>query len=369
VKSEKWTALFGEDPRPWLLESDEPAARWVALVELLDRPEDDAEVTEAHRKVLDDPGTKRLLDDLRPWDEEVKVSGHDKPNWPPNTLSILADMGVRAADDARIEAILSSMLEHQDEDGRFQAFGRWRGTDDPVWGAMLCDTHAITEVLARAGHAEHPAVERSLKAIEADLVETDLGRAWPCRTDPALGWRGPGRKGECCPQVGLEALRAFSYVPEERRPGWLAEVARASHAVWRARGERKPYMFGHGRKFKEVKWPATWYSALAFVDTLGRYPALWRDGDEDDRAALAEVAACLVAYTVAGDGTVTPLSCFKGYEELSIGQKKVPSGLATARVAVALRRLDDLAEEIQSVDVGSLGSSKGGDGTPLPPRA
>lgn len=128
-------------------------------------------------------------------------------------------------------------------------------------------------------------------------------------------------------------------------------------------------MFGHGKAFKTVKWPPTWYGAHAVLDTLGRYPALWRGRHVDpaDRTALAELAACLVSYNMSPDGTVAPRSAFQGFGSLSFGQKKTPSGFATARLLAVLHRLDDLAGDAAAIDVTALGSSKGGAGTALPP--
>ncbi|MDP2299244.1 MAG: hypothetical protein Q8M55_00855, partial [Actinomycetota bacterium] len=103
------------------------------------------------------------------------------------------------------------------------------------------------------------------------------------------------------------------------------------------------------------------------VDTLARLPETWRHSAED-RASLAEIAACLLAYNVAADGRVTALSAFKGWEWLSIGQKKEPSALATALVWARLAVLEELTGEIAAVDVTRLASSKGGSGTPMPPK-
>ncbi len=366
---DRWVAVLPCDPLPWLLESDEPAARWVALTALLDRGSDDPEVLDAHAAVLADPLTADLLDRISPWNLETPLSGHDKPEFAPNLLSLLADMGVTAEDDDRIAAVLASMLEHQAEDGRFLAFGSWRGQPEGVWGALPCDSHAIAETLARAGFGEDPRVVRAFGRIAADLAKTRQGRAWLCRPDPNVGFRGPGRKDDACPQVTLEALRAFSYVPPEQRPAEVVAAGRISLSIWRNRGSEKPYMFGHGRQFKRTKWPSTWYSAFEVVDTLGRYPELW-DGpaaEPADRRALAELAACVIAYNVDADGCVTPRSCFRGFERHSFGQKKLPSAYATARTAVALRRIAPLAEDIRAVDVLALGSSKGGTGAPLAP--
>jgi hypothetical protein len=125
------------------------------------------------------------------------------------------------------------------------------------------------------------------------------------------------------------------------------------------RGEEKPYLFGHGRQFKRVKWPAFWYGAYWVLDALSRYPGLWsgRGARTEDRRAMAELAACLVAYNVGPDGRVVPQSCFQGFTGFSFGQKKVPSAFATARLCVILRRLGPLAEDIIEVDVRTLGAA------------
>jgi hypothetical protein len=376
---ERWQTLFPADPLPWLSTSDEPAARWVALVELLDRPLDDAEVRAAHESVLADPGTRGLLDRLPDWEQPQQISGHDSPAFAPNLLHLLADMGVGPGDDPRVGRLLDQMLAHADEDGRFAACGAPRGKGEARWGALLCDTHAIADVLVRFGRGADVRLRRALACMREDMRDTAQGYAWPCRPDAETGFRGPGRKADFCPLVTLEALRVFSRLPEAECPPEVRGAARVALRAWRARGAEKPYMFGHGKQFKTVKWPPTWYGAYLVLDVLGRYPALWRApgtsiDDRDplkaspgDRRALAEMAACLVAYNVSREGTVTPRSIRKGFESLSFGQKKLPSAWATARLAVVLRRLDDLADETAAVDVTSLTSSKGGTGTAVPP--
>jgi hypothetical protein len=112
-----------------------------------------------------------------------------------------------------------------------------------------------------------------------------------------------------------------------------------------------------------------WYDVHEVLDTLSRYPALWKgkSARAEDRRALAEMAACMIAYNFGSGARVIPGSCFKGFEAHSFGQKKAASPFATARLCVVLRRLSSLSEEIAAVDVGRLGSSKGGTGTPVPP--
>lgn len=370
MRSEAWIGLLGADPRPRLLEADEPSARLITLTELLDRPADDPDVVVAHRQLLADPGTAELMARLPGWEVEQLISGHNSPRYAPNLLHLLADMGVAPGDDPRIERLLDDMLRHQGSDGRFAAFGRWRGVEEPVWASLLCDHHAIVEALVRFGRAADPRVRSAIARMREDLTTTRQGPGWPCLPDPAMRFRGPGRIEDLCPQVTLEALRTFARLPPRARPEGAADAAGTALQVWTARGGETPYMFGHGIRFKTVKWPTFWYDVYWVLDTLTRYPRLWRSpgAKRGERRAVAELAACLIAYNVAPDGTVTPRSCYRGFESFSFGQKKRPSPFATARVCAVLRRLDDLTDQIAAVDVLALGSSRAGTGIPLPPK-
>lgn len=365
-------AFYDQGTLDWLFASDEPTTRWVALTQLLDRPSDDPEVQAAHRAVLTDQGTRDLAGRLGDWDDPAPLSGHDSAAYAPNLLGLLADMGLSWGDDPAVDAAVAALLRYQDEAGRPATpaiISRIGPT--PVLSTLLCDSHAIVEVLIRFGQAEHPTVQRALGRMAADLAPTPHGPGWPCL--PSNGFRGPGRKGDVCPQVTLEAVRTFSRLPADRRPidpADLLEAARTALRIWSGRGVAKPYMFGHGLGFKTVKWPPFWYGVMWALDTLGRYPELWRGGSAppEDRATIAELVACLVAYNAGPDGRVTPRSCYRGFESFSFGQKKRPSPFATARVLAVLRPFEDLADDVASVDVLTLGSSKGGSGTPIGPR-
>lgn len=366
---EPWLRLLPADPRQWLLEAEEPAARWTTLTELLDRDPSDTDVRAAKRALLADPGTRELIGRLTDWEKGIVASGHNSPDYTPNILHLLADMGVAAGDDPKVERFLDQLSAHQGDEGRFQSLSRWRSQPKAHWSALLCDSHIIADALVRFGRADDPRTRRALARMAADLATTAQGPGWPCIPDPVTKFRGPGKRADVCPHATLEALRAFGRLPAAQRPAGALEAARTSFRAWRLRGEEKPYLFGHGRQFKTVKWPAFWYGALWVLDALSLHPGLWRGrgARSDDRKALAEIAACLVAYNVGPDGRVTPRSCFRSFERFSFGQKKTPSAFATAHVCTVLRRLGSLAEDIAAVDVRALSSSKGGTGTALPP--
>ncbi|PKQ16570.1 MAG: hypothetical protein CVT67_04015 [Actinobacteria bacterium HGW-Actinobacteria-7] len=367
MDSDALSALLGADPLPWILSSDEPFARWTALTAIRHRASDDSEVASAHAQVIADERVQSLLGALPRWGED-DFPGHHSPLFLPNRLNLLADMGVGAGDEQRVEALLEQMLAHQDRHGHFQSLGKAPGRPKPEWGSLLCDTHAIADVLLRFGRRGDDRLSRALERMRTELATTSQGDAWQCVPDARTLFRGPGRKADVCPQVTLEALRAFSQLPEEREP-WLLNAARTPLEVWRRRAEERPYQFGHGYQFKSVKWPNFWYDVLWVVETVGRFPELWRapSAHAEDRQAVAELAACLIAYNLDEHGRVVPRRAYKGFESFSFGLKRDPSPFATARVLAALSRVADLAEEIRAVDVESLPGSKGGSGTPVPP--
>jgi hypothetical protein len=92
-----WQEMLGGDPVPWLLSSDEPAARWVTLTAVLDQALTDPAVLEARETVVSDTRTHELVERLPDWASGVRLSGQDSPAFTPH---LLADLGVRAGDFA-----------------------------------------------------------------------------------------------------------------------------------------------------------------------------------------------------------------------------------------------------------------------------
>ena len=343
VECALWKGWQGPDPVPWLLESDDPSARWVTLTALLDRSPDDPEVRAVHDQVVVADQTTQLVQRLPDWDAEQRISGHESPMFAPNLLNLLAELGVGVGDFDEVEHLLDQLLSHQEPSGRFPSFGRVPGVPTPVWGALLCDSHAVIEVLVRFGRQEDARVMAGLRRMADDLTMTTQGRAWPCLPHSTAGWRGPGRKGDFCPMVTVQALRTFARVPPDRRPERLIDAAHVVLRAWRHGESERPYQFGHGRRFRTGKWPSTWYSALTVLDALSRYPALWRDEPRgEDACTLGSLAGALVEHAVSPSGTVTPASAYRGFERYSFGQKKRPSAFATARTFAVLHRLHDL---------------------------
>ena len=96
LQREAWLSLSPSDPRPALLASDEPFARFAAMTAVLGRSEDDAEVRGARKGVVADPQLRALVDRLPDWEFGFTFGGHNSPAVPPTILRLLHGMGVRA---------------------------------------------------------------------------------------------------------------------------------------------------------------------------------------------------------------------------------------------------------------------------------
>lgn len=180
-----WGKMLGGNPVPWLLSSDEPAARWVTLTAVLDREQTDPAVLEARQQVVADIHTLKLVERLPKWASGVRLSGHDSPEFAPHLLNLLADMGVRAGDFDRIEALLDAMLAHREPSSRFPSYGVLPGGSEPIWGSLLCDSHPILEVLVRFGREQDARVQAGLARMASDLTATaqgTLGHVCPIRS-------------------------------------------------------------------------------------------------------------------------------------------------------------------------------------------
>ena len=348
------------DPLPWILASAEPPAHWMALTGVLGVAEDAPGAIAARVALVADPAVRSLLEELPDWDGSGAIGDHHSPEFAPNLLGLLADLGVRAGEHPRLDALIEAMLNSRDKQGRFTIPDTLAGRPKPDRGAVTCDSNAIVDVMVRLGLAREPRVARALKRLVADATSFGQGRGWRCVPErrPLIDFAG--RNADACPQVTLEAARALAHAPGSLRPPWAANAARTLLAFWNARADQRPYDFGHGYQFKTVKWPPVWYNALSVLDVVGSFPEVWEEpgATETDKDAIAQLAAALVAHNVNAAGRVEILRAHPGFGRFSFGRRGEESPFATARVLAALAPFAGLAERIAAVDVSRLPASR-----------
>jgi len=323
----------------WLLESDEPWTRYRTLVDLLDRPEDDAEVRAARAEMLAHPQVQGMIAETAAWGERA-LKRHNDAGHPIYKFSTLADFGVRA-DDPGMQAGLEAVMAHQSPEGAFQsvvniptAFG---GSDQDTWTWVLCDAPTLLYALLAMGLQDKPGVQKAVEHL-AGLAE-EVG--WRCVAAPELGkFKGPGRRSDPCPMTNVYALKALALVSELRDSPATRAGAEMLLGHWEQRGERKMYLFGIGSDFRKLKYPYVWYDILHVVEVLSRFPFV--HSDRRFREMLETITA---QADEAGpepgrkEGRYTATSMYKAWQGWSFADKKQPSPWLTFLVLRVLKRV------------------------------
>ncbi len=312
-----------------LLQSDEPWTRSRTLVDLLDRPEDDAEVRSARASLLAHPRVKQLMAEAAAWPGPV-LKRHNDAGHPLYKLSTLADFGVRARDRG-VASTLQSVLAHQSLEGAFQtmvnipvAFG---GTNEDTWMWMACDAPTLLYVLLALGKGGDRRVKRAVNHL-AGLAQDN---GWRCAVTPEFKFRGPGRKADPCPVANVYALKALSGVPEllDSLPTHAGVEMLLSH--WEHQKETKFYLFGVGTDFRKCKYPFVWYDILHVADVVSRFP--FAHSDPRFRKMVQAITAQADA-----EGRYTAGSMYQSWKGWSFADKKHPSPWLTFLVLRLIKR-------------------------------
>jgi hypothetical protein len=131
--------MLGGDPVPWLLGSDEPAARWVTLTAVLDRAPTDPDVPEARRRVVADDYSSRagrataglgFSDGCRP-----TTARRSLPTC--STCSPTCAYGRVTSTGSR--RCLTPCWRIRSPAAGSLSYGVMPGCSEPIWGSLLCD--------------------------------------------------------------------------------------------------------------------------------------------------------------------------------------------------------------------------------------
>ncbi len=134
-----WRAQLKGDPLPWLLEPGDPAPHYLALRDLLDRHDGDAELEAARRQAHAEGPIATILAAM----DEAGYWVEPGPGYNPKyrstvwSLIMLAQLGGSAALDGRIARACAYQLEHAlAPGGQFTMTGGPGGTADCVQGNL-----------------------------------------------------------------------------------------------------------------------------------------------------------------------------------------------------------------------------------------
>jgi hypothetical protein len=323
-------ATHWTDTIQWLLASDEPWTRYRTLVDLLERPEGDADVQVARREMLAHPQVQALIAATHTWGERALIR-HNDASHPIHAFSTLADLGLRA-DDPESAAGIEALLAHPSPQGAFQSVlnihQRYGGTGEDTWTWLLCDAPVLLYGLLAMGMGHDPDVQRAV----AHLLSLIEDNGWRCVGGPEVGkFRGPGRKADPCPIANVYALRALAQVPGLVDSPAARTGAEMLLGHWERRAERKMYLFGIGTDYRRLKYPFVWYDILHVTDVLSRLPFVHAD------PRFRDMVETITAQADA-NGRYTATSMYRAWKGWSFADKKDPSPWLTFLVLRIVKR-------------------------------
>lgn len=217
--------MINSDPLPWLLEPDpdNPAVRYFALRDLLDRPLDDPELRQAKAEIMLTGPVPAILDAQHSDGYWVKPGGGYSPKYRGTVWQIifLAELGADPADE-RVRRGCEYLLRHQmAETGAFSCYRPPRPS-----GVLHCLNGNLLSALINLGCAADPRVQAALdweiRAItgEGEIEFYKSGTAGP-------GFACGVNLGQPCGWGAVKALRALSAVPAEQRTPSLQQALEA----------------------------------------------------------------------------------------------------------------------------------------------
>ncbi len=204
-------------PLPWLLEPENPSARYLALTRLLDRSPDDPEVR-AVRGAIPGWGAARSILDAQ-WPEGYWIApgvGYS-PKYRSTVwqVIILAALGIprtEAVERACDRVLSDSRLP----DGRFSA-KRTEG------GAIACLGGNLLRALMQLGF-EDPRLAESIEAHARMVLRDGYRCRYNAPKDGNDEWPKRMRDGLPCAWGAIKTLGAFAEIPEEERSTAVREA-------------------------------------------------------------------------------------------------------------------------------------------------
>jgi len=209
-----WGAYLHSNPLAWLLEEDNPSARYLALIQLLGRSDEDTEVHEAQSAIVACPPASHILEAQYPGGYWIKPDRGYSPRYRATVWQVLflAQLGV-----PRIPAIQRA-YEHLLTHSYLERTGLFSAYKDPS-GAFLCLNGNLLWALRRFGYGQHPAVRRMTER----LAEVVLRERFRCRGGVSVV--GDRRGQLFCVWGTIKVLQAFAAIPPPQRS---PEVERAT---------------------------------------------------------------------------------------------------------------------------------------------
>jgi hypothetical protein len=257
--------MLPESARTFLLENSDPSVRYRTFVDLLGKPETDAEVVAAREMIGREGWAASILADQQPNAAWERFDGHANELYRPKYIAtnwrliVLSDLGATRK-DPRVERAAALLLDEWSA-AQGDSFG---GSDSEV-----CITGNSVRMLTRFGFGDDPRVRKAIDWL-VSVQKADGGwHCFPSETGTIDGW---------------EALAAFATIPRPARSEAVRRAIERGAEFYLARGILRESDGSRYAPWERVHYPNHYYyDVLVGLDTL---TALGFGGDARLRPAL-----------------------------------------------------------------------------------
>jgi len=289
-------------------------------------------LVEIRNAALADSRIKRYLTDIASFHGTL-VTNHKNPDLPIHKLLFLLDLGFDTK-IPEIKAAIEELLTHKDEHGIYQSMTNvpkhFGGIGEDVFSWCLCDAPLLLLALLKSGKNYHEYIKPGVD----HLVSLCRDNGFPCAVSPELGgFRGPGKKDDCCPYATLIMADLLSYIPEYGNSQVAGSSVKALLNLWENSLSQHPYMFYMGRDFRKMKAPSCWYDIVSVAGVLSKYEFV-----REDPRFLEMIKH--IKDKQDKDGLITPESVYQKLKDWDFGQKKEPSPYLTYLCYQIFERLE-----------------------------
>jgi hypothetical protein len=337
-----WAASLRADPLPWLLDPAAPAVRNLALRELLDRPADDPDVSEARAAAMASPPIASILAAQHPdgwW--AVPGSGYG-PKYRSTVWSVifLDQLGADGV-DPRVRAACAYLLDHAIVPGGAFSIGT---ADAPPRASY--QIHCLNGNLLRAvigfGLLDDPRVRDAIAWEVGAVLGSPGHRFWKGGT-PGPGFACGANEGLPCAWGATKALLALARIPaSDRDPDISAAIGVGVELLLSVPPETATYPAGWGNTKPNGSWFRLGFPSGYVTDVLQVMEAVCEAGAAGD-PRLAGAVDWLVAQQ-GPDGRYVDRYAYAGKMAADIDIPGKPSRWVTLRACRVLRAVHEATD-------------------------
>lgn len=338
-----WKNQLRKDSLPWLMESDNPGVRYLALRDLLDVSPDDKKLISARKAAHQEGPIAEVLSQMNEAGYWVKPGPGYNPKYSSTVWSImlLAQLGASVREDKRIEQACNYLLDHAlAEGGQFTmiASGAPSGTADCIQGNLVWSLLEVGyddprlksayEWMARTVTGEGIAPAQEKDAPVRYYATGKCGPTFACGANNKLP----------CAWGGVKVMMGFGKLPVEQRTLLIRKaIQHGAEFFFSVDPATAAYPTGYAEK-PSGNWWKFGFPVFYVSDLLQIAEALVELGYGNDPRLSSTLT--VIREKQDHDGRWLLEYDYKGKTWIDFGTKKQPNKWVTLRALRVLKSLN-----------------------------